>query len=149
MSITISTTSPLTATVTLTNAQILALPTTPVTVVPAPGVGKLIQPVSVSMVMRKSVVYDDVNVAADIWLQYVGGAIATAGPGTTDGHLVFDTDTDAQRVEQVVNTAAQGALEDYENVAIEVAAANDSVDFTAGDLANSLTVSVIYHVLDV
>src|SRR5678815_2143763 len=110
----INTTTPQTATVILTHAQILTLPTTPVLVVPAPGAGKMIQPLSVNMVMRKTVVYDDVDADSDIWLQYVGGALATTGPGTTNGHVVFDTDTDAQRVEQVVNTAAQGALTDYE-----------------------------------
>jgi hypothetical protein len=132
----------------LIDAEIKTLMTTGVTVVPAPGVGRVIVVEAVFMLIRKTAVYTNVNAAADVWLEYTGGGILTVGPGTTNGHLVFDTDTTPQVVEQTVNIAAEGALTNYENLPIQIKAANAAAGaFTAGDINNRLGVAVLYKII--
>ena len=132
----------------LIDAEIKTLMTTGITVIPAPGVGKVIVVETVFMLIRKTAVYTNVNAAADVWLEYTGGGILTVGPDTTSGHLVFDADTTPQVVEQVVNIATEGALTNYENLPIQVKAANAAAgSFTGGDINNRLGIAVLYKII--
>lgn len=147
---TLNTTQPLTVTAVLSNDEIAALAhPTGVEIIPAPGEGKVLWPIAILMVVSKTAVYTNVDPTADIWLEYTGGGIVSAGPGTTDGHLVFDDGTDPIIVEQTINIAASGVLTDYENLPIQVIASNGALsDLADGDITNTLSVSVVYHVIE-
>mgnify|MGYP003490041633 FL=1 len=65
-----------TATVTLTNAQMLALRATPITIIPAPGAGKWIQVLEGCLVFNYTAVYTES--ADNLALRYVDGSGAKA-----------------------------------------------------------------------
>jgi hypothetical protein len=137
-------------TVTLTNAQIKALPSTDVEIVPAPGTGKVIQYVSVRASIDASAGdYTNVHADANFFLQYVGGTAFTLAaedfwyhPGGPALSGYFQSD-------ESVGPGLYN-LSDYENRAIATNANNSGQgDFTGGNAANSLTITVWYGVMDI
>jgi hypothetical protein len=136
----------LTAVVTLTPAQIKAMHATPVTLIPAPGVGKTIWIVSAALV------YNFATIA------YSSGSnnlvIASAGQvAADDSWFVFPANT---IIDNTYSTAAWGAavanqggftgplpLSEIQNSALTIR--NDSTpEFTLGD--GTITVTIVYYV---
>ncbi len=125
------------ASVTLTNAQLLALFTTPITIVPAPAVGHYI-------------------VIHDVVFNYVFNTAAYANGGGGDVELRYDTGTSDIITAASITpffTAGASAIDQLpiigcvilagKAVVIEKATAN----FTGGNAGASMTVTVFYDVI--
>lgn len=159
------------ASVTITNAQIKALPNTPVVLVAAPGANKRIVLVDCDLwLLRTAAAYTNVD-ATNAWLALqlggvdyssylvndsglsrsdLTGFLTTAGDG--HGHATLVTWSPIEPTwgavaygEPVGNTLVDAALTIYAN--------NDGAgspsDFTGGNVANSLTARVAYRIVDV
>lgn len=159
------------ATVTLTDAQIKALPTTPVTVVAAPGASKLIVP-TVAVARLAWVAdytgidgdtYVNVDLGTNGWvaklqestLSGVSALLAGGGPdGTvvafTVNQLSGATVTPATPLVHTHQGAVVGGFYDADvvNVPLTISAYNGGLNFTGGNVGNALSVSVAYYILN-
>lgn len=135
----------------LTDEQIKALPSTPIDIVPSPGANRILVPVTVLVVVSKVAIYTNVDAGASLYMGYESSGAATTGPGNTDGHFVFDTDTIPLLVPQPIDFGVTSdALSNYTDLALTLIGFNTGAgDFTGGDAANTLTVTVLYMVVDV
>jgi len=147
------------ATVTLTDAQIKALPTTAVELVAAQGAAKLIVPLSAVVQFNYTDAYTNIAATAALFIQ-VGGNVGlatldeAAGNGVTS---LFDSGEDYTAILPqkgfVSGTSTYGTV----RASLEVAEQNLSVKMTnaaqgaltGGNAANTLRVSVYYVVVDV
>lgn len=157
-------------TVALTDAQIKALPTTPITIVAAPGSAKVIQPIFVNLFAKTTAgAYTNINAAGSLTMgmatlsnmSYVPNDAAMTSSGShtrltdllggannrrTELMPYFDTeDVDAYGPVGTVNGSSGGV-----NEALRISIDNSgSGALTGGNAANSLTVVVLYSVVDV
>ena len=128
------------ANVTLTNAQVLALNTTPITIVPAMGAGTIIEPLGGVLSFDYTAVYT-VGAADDLKLFYSRretGPAATAAIETT-GFLDQTADT-------VINF---GGVPANEIVTVNTAIVlhnTTGIAFGGGNASNTLTVRLAYRV---
>jgi hypothetical protein len=146
----------LSATITLTDAQIKALPTTPIEIVAAPGTNKMI---SVLMAVANWSVsagaYTNQDGDTRFYLQYEGGAgsatVMSKTPTATDnrtynligGALIDSAAPWAGNVESDgINTSQ------ISNKKVEAFLDNGGGDLTGGNAANTLKVTVYYVVVD-
>jgi len=153
----------LSSTVTLTDAQIKALPTTPSDdIIPVPGANKLLVPVMA--VISSNIVADYTNISAtycEIGITYNGGAymlqplIDTSAPSTTNQLTNLLTGAGciyriAMSDNSIVNDAVvEGAVSlGQANSAIRLEGYSDDGNFTGGNAANTLKVTVYYVVVD-
>lgn len=159
--------------VTLTSAEIKALPGTDVELVAAPGAGKMIVPQAAYLVSDFASAYSGIDANTEypaIWVSHTTRPIYLAeliddpdGPqsllttfltGTNEFGPVFYTLLPRQHVSsdgpasQYVGVFSSGGPADYDDVSLKLGADN-SINFTGGDAANTLTVTVLYTVLDV
>lgn len=148
------------ATVTLNDAQIKNLPTTPFEIVPAPGVGKVATFFAAVLIIDTTAgAYDNIGPAPAY--AYIG---RSTGARLSDhlyktlmlqesgsvqyAVLSFGHDNDADPSITVLNSV-DGGLSGHENQSITLNAVNVEGNFTAGNAANTLRVTVYYMVLDV
>lgn len=153
------------ATVTLTNDQIKALPTTGIQIVAAPGANKMIIPAVGIHVLNAPVAYTNVNADAALHLEYTSGLLASnigaAGDGiyldAASATPLFGTFTtrleDGYPVASTIGDVTGNGLSSAVNNALRIKASNPyptnvAGNFTGGNAANTLWVSVTYYVLD-
>ncbi len=139
---------------TLTNAQIKALPTTPVSIVATPGAGKILFPVSVTYHGNFQTAYTNVNPAASLKVEFSGDTTSLFGPGRflaqagtwAHGNIGFFR---RGALDGQANAALAFALAGFDDTALTVAMANASAgNLTGGTANNSLVVETRHIVLD-
>lgn len=158
-------------TVTLTNAQIIALPTTAVEIVPAPGANKLLVPQVIMLHMKWVADYSNIDPTAQLKADTAGsfmtllsqpslsGVSALLAGGGPDGtwvpitiqQLAKSVPTPAESVNHLHNGVADSGFYDADIVNVSLSISLDNAE--AGDLEdghsdNELQVSVVYYVLN-
>jgi hypothetical protein len=164
------------ATVTLTNAQIKALPTTPITLIAAPGSGYIIKLLAATVVVNTTAgAYTNIDTTycAVPQFSHVSGGLWLATPAainddslTTDMtyattvlgstakrvlHCVVPVQVAADQgstsgAEGIVFSNVTNAASDFENLPVLLDAYNGSGDFTGGNAANTMRVTAYYTV---
>jgi hypothetical protein len=128
-------------TVTLSDDQIKALPTTPVEILAAPGANKVFSFISATMLLNSSAIYSNVAGAA---VQFR----LSAGGQNFASYLVADNSLDTDTGIFQFNFDATAFGEVLSNRAVELELVNPlNGDLTGGNAANTLTVSVIYKII--
>jgi hypothetical protein len=164
------------ATVTLDDSQVKALPGTDVELVAAPGSGKLILPLYAIFITNFAVAYSGIDANTDfpaIWVSQQTSPIYLTEFIDSDESVVDQTSltqllTTTNEFGRVTYTllpqstsyiqAPTGATlvapsggsfnpDEYDNLPLKIGADN-SGNFTGGDPANSLQITVLYTVLD-
>lgn len=163
----------LTVTVPLDNDQILALPGTDVELIAAPGLAKMIVPITAYLVTDFAVAYGGIDANTDypaLWVAHAtspifltefidqpadegGSSLTPFLTGTNEfGRIgVALLPLQSSTVPSNIGTAVPSAYFDPDtqaNVSLKIGADN-SINFTGGDAANTLVVTVLYTVLDV
>lgn len=154
----------LVATVTLTNDQIKALPTTPFEIIAAPGANKIIFPLAAWLRVNWVADYGNIDVNTDLQFQVGGNLLLSileganssitsllAGGGP-DGSNAFTTSQIFSRstgaAAYTIGAGMAGFYDsDVANKPLQVLAANTG-DFTGGNAGNTLKISVYYVVVD-
>ena len=155
--------------VTLTNAQIKALPTTAVPIVPAKGANTIIVPMFAWLYLHWVADYDNIGDACVLGIRYAGGGeaptvalheqISEVSNLLVDGashpaylamrSMPFDYGAGSLRSSGVGQFADDpGSI----NKGLEIYAVNagsHTGDFTSGDAGNTLAVSIPYMVFDI
>lgn len=125
--------TPLRADITLTSAQLLALQTGAITLIPAPGAGLMIVPLSVLIRLLGGTAYTDAGGA----VSFSVGTMATALAANT----VFTGPTAGQRSQQTIafaGTSTAAAPPTNENAALTISKATNN--FAAGTGTCHITV---------
>lgn len=153
------------ATVTLTDSQIQTLPTIPVEIVAAPGSGKMVLPLYGVASLDWTANYTNINTAARLFIAttnaqnlILGDLVELVGNANVSGLLAFGADALAFFPPRVVSnidgsyTRGVGggwATSDFNDDGLSIGAANGGAgNFTDGDPANTLKVTVYYTVVD-
>lgn len=135
----------------LTNAEIKALPTTAIEIIPAPGSLKTILPITGYLRHNYTANYTNINASAKMSVRLAAatdlGMLNEAILGQTLSALLANTaDGDAQLN---FNSMSSGTGL-TENAAYNLYINNNSAgDLTGGDALNSLQVDVIFAMLDI
>lgn len=126
---------------TLTNAQILAMGTTPVTVVPAPGAGYYVDVIAVSLAFNYTAAYTS---GGDMRLYWGSNLLGNAASATiTASGLLTSVSADAiNRVGGVPDNTDPPTT----NLAV-VLTTISRADFASGNASNSLRVVVNYRIV--
>jgi hypothetical protein len=145
----------LSATVELTDAQIKALPATRIQLIAAPGVGKMILPVSAMVILSGGAYSGAAGAAWNILTEdgsYMSSAIRTNVLFVSGGVAMFTFPAlytpDANFTGNVI-TAWQALKESVDNSALYIKDdLNGVANYTGGNAANTLKVTVYYVVVD-
>lgn len=152
--------------VTLTDAQIKALPTTPVQIIPAPGVGKTIIPVSAILSFKRTGGYSTISPTALLGFQWdvpnasranqligiyeekggVSGFLSTGE--SVIATLGINATPVGGTIELGVGTEVLVYPNEISNKALMLSAKNDEENFSGGNAANVLTVTVFHTIID-
>lgn len=136
----------LSETVTLTDAQIKALPTTPIQIVAAPGANKYIKYAGAVLVLDvTSGVYTNLNTSAMNLLRTGQNPLTVDFSGA---YLEDDSNVWVYQDTSVNNDGIPVVLSELENLAIEISSQNTG-NLTGGNAANTLKVTVYYVVVDI
>jgi hypothetical protein len=147
------------AVVTLTNAQIRAIPTTGIEIVAAPGVGKRIAVIYGQALLDNTAgIYGNVDPTFALILRTTGGGSTVAMSGICELEWLF-TDGSEKGIGEIPapNSYQSGGIiaggsdyaSAYENVGVSLRASNGVLgNLTLGDAANTLKVTVYYAIID-
>jgi hypothetical protein len=151
--------------VTLTDAHIKALPTTPIEIVPAPGAGKVIQYLGGTIVVALEADYTDIDdgsamffgVATNVVSAYVlddSGAspaqvnLSNLLAGSGDGVLFVPPYSDFASGWGLV-AAGQSGVTNVANQPLTLRLDFGTGNLTGGDATNTMKVTVLYTIIDV
>lgn len=130
-------------TVTLTNAQVKALRATPITLVPAPGAGKVLRLVEATLVFHRVAAYTES--ADNLGIKYVDGSGTQASADIeTTGFLDAAGDAVTFAVPHVAEPILTAAGE-LSNAPLVLHNTGDG-EYGAGNASNTLKVIVTYRV---
>lgn len=129
-----------TARVVLTNAQVLALRATPITLAPAPGAGKFLELVSAVLLFDRTAVYTET--ADNLAIKYTDGS-GQAASEAIESTGFLDAATDAIMPVKPVSSAVilKAACE---NAPLVLHNTGDG-EFGGGNAANIVTALVVYR----
>lgn len=149
------------ATVTLSDGQIKALPTTPVEILPAPGPGKMIFPIGGIIYFHWSGNYGNIASNSALVVAHANGFnLLTAvfeNDGSTSVSNILNDDEDYMAILTPRSNVGIGSqtisrydyAPNFDNRNITVAAYNGfNGNFTGGDPANTIKVTVYYAIVD-
>ncbi len=156
----------LSRTVTLTDAQIKALPTTPIEIIPAPGANKFLYPLGVVWYLKWNANYTNINSLAFMNIGFPDGsgsimyldesapdALSKVSSLLAHGKSMF---AQAGQQGMVNGTFVEGAIINGGNVNAVINQHFETFfdngggsDLTGGDPANTLQITVLYTVIDV
>lgn len=149
------------ATVTLTDAQIKALPTTPITVLAAPGANKIVFPLAAWYRLEWHADYSDINGACALHLKVGTSEVLIPIDNSlgfmTVNNLLADGESASAWVGSYHGTdivsgnpyGVSGYTDgDIVNKSILFSATNGGSDFTGGHASNTLKVTVYYMIVD-
>lgn len=131
------------ARVQLTNAQVLALRATPITIVAAPGAGYILEFVSGVGFLDYTAAYTES--ADNIALRYTDGSGATLATFETTGWLTATADTLAYADRAAALIVAKSGSE---NKAL-VLHNNGDGELGGGNAANKVTIEIVYRIVPV
>ncbi len=140
--------------VTLTNAQIKALPTTPITIVASAGAGTILLPVGYKYQARFQTDYTNADIGAELQVRFAGdngsqlgpGRFVAQGPQWSMGAVGFFNQR-SLRGQSAADFAF--SLLGFDDTALTVAMANASLgNLTGGHSNNTLVVSIDYIAID-
>lgn len=141
-------------TVHLTNAQIKALPTTPIATVGSAGAGTILLPLSATYTARFQVAYTNVDLTAQLQTRFAGDNASQLGPGRftaqagqwTYGAVGFINQASLRG--QIAAGLAFSLL-GFDDTGLTVAMSNAALgNLTGGHANNTLAVETRYIVLD-
>lgn len=141
-------------TVRLTNAQVKALPTTPITLVASAGAGTILFPLSVVYHTNFQTEYTNVDLGAALEVRFDGDNDSQVGPGhfvAQAGKCAFGGVGFVDRGRLGLQVAADIAfsLIAFDDTDLTVAMANAALgNLTGGHANNTLTIEVRYIVLN-
>lgn len=158
----------LTTKITLTNDQIKALPSTPISILPAPGAGKRIIPLHAQVRLSLTAAYSNIAANASLSLDLPpfayfandDGGQNTLSTILTNGGAIVDAAASPSHqwsTNQGAATALMqgaGATDNFTNQPLNIALANldaawaNAGDLTGGDPANTMTIVVAYYIAD-
>jgi len=139
---------------TLTDAQVKAVPTTPVTVIAAPGAGKAIMILTAWMRLdARGGAYTNLT-GLEVQLNYGAAALAPASAAYVEASQGAFADASAVHVLGSFDDQTEGPQASWmaeiatvTNSPVTVFFSGTTGNLTGGNAANSLTVDVLYHVL--
>ncbi len=141
-------------TVTLTNAQIKALPTTPVSVIATGGAGTILLPLGVTYTGHFQTAYTNVDIAAALEIRFAGSSDSELGRGhfiAQSGQWKYGSVGLTEQVALRGQFAADLAfsLLGFDDTALVVGLANAALgNLTGGHANNTLAVRTQYIVID-
>lgn len=148
----------------LTNAQVLALPTAPTEVVPAPGIGRVIIPVLASfqlvwvanytnidataLILIQTTLFADVILSPGIQAAPFVGVSSLLASGLPDAIVIANIFQAIDGANNLVSWSVGHFASNMDNQALELSCINGaSGNFTGGDPGNRLIVTVFYNVV--
>lgn len=151
------------ATVTLTNAQIKALPTTAIEIVPAPDSGQVNIPVAVIVTTDTSAAaYTNIGVDAYLFIGTDAADWCYPAANESGSHVLLTALLGVANKYILLNTAASQVpisgwgivanpvlLTQADGKSLNVKISGNSGALTGGNTANSMTVAVCYMVIDI
>ena len=152
-------------TVTLNNEDIKALPTTPIQIVPAPGLGRYVLPIAANVILNNSAgAYTNVSPNTNSWNigwqgsslwyasgQLVSNALGAANASPIYGDFMFPgtlrTGT-GDFAGELVTTMFNQPLNSIENLPLVIKDDwNGNTNYTGGNVSNTMKVTTLYAVM--
>lgn len=146
------------ATVTLTDAQILALPTTPIEIVPTPGADKNLMLIAAYIKTHIVVPYANLDTNPRYIQIFDNDGDAMSIPTSySDTYALLTTDNSRTILTPTTlwnknidgtNYNTPNSFHTFDNQPLLLTCVNTDGDFTDGDPANTLKITVLYYVID-